>query len=694
MLESLNDYQKEAVLHKEGPLLILAGAGSGKTRVLTTKIAYLIKEYDVDARNILAITFTNKAAKEMKTRIEELIGKTSIQASTFHSFGVKILKENCEKLGYKSNFIILDSDDSLTLVKKILKDFNLDPKRFSPYMIRNKISSNKNELIMPDDYKKFVYNEEDDVVYKVYKKYQEILKQNNSLDFDDLLILPITLFKKNPDVLAYYQDRYRYIFIDEYQDTNYAQYLLTKMISAKYHNICVVGDNDQSIYAFRGANYKNILNFEKDYPDCKVVMLEQNYRSTKTILNAANSVIKNNKERKDKNLWSLKESNEKITYYKAADETDEVHYILKKVKELVANGVSYQDMAILYRTNAQSRVFEQELLKQNIPYRIIGSFYFYSRKEIKDLLAYMRLVYNPDDDLSLLRVINTPKRGIGNKTLRSLEEEASLYHTSLFQAINSGKELAFKELILTLQKDLEKMSLTEFVDNILEKTGMRRALKEEKTLEADIRLEYLEEFKSVTKMFESRVGEVSLADFLLEISLVADSEEYKDDPNRLTLMTVHAVKGLEFSYVFLAGLEEGIFPHRNSMDTLAELEEERRLMYVAITRAKDKLFITSAKKRMLFGQENIAVPSRFIKEIDSSLIDLEEKENMFTSINKRVNNFYDEDKIYNYGDKIKHEKYGLGVVIEVAGDFITVAFNKNVGIKKLLKNHKSITKVE
>ena len=694
MLESLNDYQKEAVLHKEGPLLILAGAGSGKTRVLTTKIAYLIKEYDVDARNILAITFTNKAAKEMKTRIEELIGKTSIQASTFHSFGVKILKENCEKLGYKSNFIILDSDDSLTLVKKILKDFNLDPKRFSPYMIRNKISSNKNELIMPDDYKKFVYNEEDDVVYKVYKKYQEILKQNNSLDFDDLLILPITLFKKNPDVLAYYQDRYRYIFIDEYQDTNYAQYLLTKMISAKYHNICVVGDNDQSIYAFRGANYKNILNFEKDYPDCKVVMLEQNYRSTKTILNAANSVIKNNKERKDKNLWSLKESNEKITYYKAADETDEVHYILKKVKELVANGVSYQDMAILYRTNAQSRVFEQELLKQNIPYRIIGSFYFYSRKEIKDLLAYMRLVYNPDDDLSLLRVINTPKRGIGNKTLRSLEEEASLYHTSLFQAINSGKELAFKELILTLQKDLEKMTLTEFVDNILEKTGMRRALKEEKTLEADIRLEYLEEFKSVTKMFESRVGEVSLADFLLEISLVADSEEYKDDPNRLTLMTVHAVKGLEFSYVFLAGLEEGIFPHRNSMDTLAELEEERRLMYVAITRAKDKLFITSAKKRMLFGQENIAVPSRFIKEIDSSLIDLEEKENMFTSINKRVNNFYDEDKIYNYGDKIKHEKYGLGVVIEVAGDFITVAFNKNVGIKKLLKNHKSITKVE
>lgn len=694
MLESLNDYQKEAVLHKEGPLLILAGAGSGKTRVLTTKIAYLIKEYDVDARNILAITFTNKAAKEMKTRIEELIGKTSIQASTFHSFGVKILKENCEKLGYKSNFIILDSDDSLTLVKKILKDFNLDPKRFSPYMIRNKISSNKNELIMPDDYKKFVYNEEDDVVYKVYKKYQEILKQNNSLDFDDLLILPIALFKKNPDVLAYYQDRYRYIFIDEYQDTNYAQYLLTKMISAKYHNICVVGDNDQSIYAFRGANYKNILNFEKDYPDCKVVMLEQNYRSTKTILNAANSVIKNNKERKDKNLWSLKESNEKITYYKAADETDEVHYILKKVKELVASGVSYQDMAILYRTNAQSRVFEQELLKQNIPYRIIGSFYFYSRKEIKDLLAYMRLVYNPDDDLSLLRVINTPKRGIGNKTLRSLEEEASLYHTSLFQAINSGKELAFKELILTLQKDLEKMTLTEFVDNILEKTGMRRALKEEKTLEADIRLEYLEEFKSVTKMFESRVGEISLADFLLEISLVADSEEYKDDPNRLTLMTVHAVKGLEFSYVFLAGLEEGIFPHRNSMDTLAELEEERRLMYVAITRAKDKLFITSAKKRMLFGQENIAVPSRFIKEIDPSLIEHEEKENMFTSTHKRVNNFYDEDKTYNYGDKIKHEKYGLGVVIEVAGDFITVAFNKNVGIKKLLKNHKSITKVE
>ena len=690
MLENLNEMQKKAVTHKDGPLLILAGAGSGKTKVLTTRIAYLIKEEGVNPENILAITFTNKAAGEMKERIEKLIGKTNLQASTFHSFGVKILRENYDKLGYKNNFVIMDSDDSLTLVKKIIKDLGYDPKRFNPYMIRNKISSNKAEFVMPEEYKKFVHSEEDDIIYKVYKKYQEILFKNNSVDFDDLLILPLKLFRENPEVLDYYQEKYRYILIDEYQDTNHAQYLIVKSLAKKYRNIACVGDNDQSIYMFRGANYKNILNFEKDYPDAEIIMLEQNYRSTKTILNAANSVIKNNNFRKDKNLWSDKEEGEKISFYKAYDEVDEVFYIIRKIKELISSGASYKDIAILYRTNAQSRVFEQELLKQNLPFRIIGSFYFYSRKEIKDLLAYLRLIHNSDDDISLMRCINTPKRGIGPKTISEIEESATFYNTSMFEAIKDGKALEFKKIILELKEDLNNCSLTEFIEKVLDKTGMRKALKEEKSLEADIRLENLEEFKSVTKNFEERVGVISLEEFLLEVSLVSDIEEYKDDPNRVTLMTVHAVKGLEFPYVFIAGLEEGIFPHKNSYSP-DELEEERRLMYVAITRAMKKLWITSAKKRMIYGQESPSILSRFVKEINDDLLEYENKDEK--KVVKKEKNIYDNDQTYNYGDKVEHDTYGLGVVIEVTNTILTVAFNKNVGIKKILKNHKSIRRV-
>lgn len=689
MLENLNEMQLKAVKHKEGPLLILAGAGSGKTRVLTTRIAYLI-EQGISSSNILAITFTNKAAKEMKERIERLVGKTNIWTSTFHSFGVKILRENFEKLGYKNNFVIMDSDDTLTLVKKILKDLGYDPKKFSPYMIRNKISSNKSEFVMPEDYKKFVHGEEDDVIYKVYKKYQEILYNNNSVDFDDLLILPIRLFKENSDILEYYQEKYKYIMVDEYQDTNEAQYILIKLLAQKYKNIACVGDNDQSIYMFRGANYKNILNFEKDYPEAEVIMLEQNYRSTKTILEAANSVIKNNTFRKDKNLWSDNGEGEKITFYRAYDETDEVFYIIRKIKELLSSGASYQDIAILYRTNAQSRVFESEMLKQNIPFRIVGSFYFYSRKEIKDLLAYLRLIHNTDDNISLERAINTPKRGIGPKTISEIENSASFYNTSMFDAISSGKALEFKNTILELKNDLENSSLTEFIDKVLDKSGMRQALKEEKTLEADIRLENLEEFKSVTKTFEEEVGSVSLEDFLLEISLVSDIEDYKDDPNRVTLMTVHSVKGLEYPYVFIAGVEEGIFPHKNSYSP-DELEEERRLMYVAITRAMKKLYITAAKKRMLYGVESPAVLSRFVREIDEDLIEEIDKDKK--QVVKKENKMYDTDQTYNYGDKVQHDTYGLGVVIEVTNTILTVAFNKNVGIKKLMKNHKSIKKV-
>lgn len=694
MLEGLNKEQLKAIKHKTGPLLILAGAGSGKTRVLTTRIANLIENEGVNPKNILAITFTNKAAGEMKERLYKLIGPNNVLACTFHSLGVRILRENYEKLGYKKNFVIMDSDDSLTLIKKIIKDLGFDSKRFSPYMIRNIISSNKNEFVSPEDYKKFVNSDETNVIQKVYKKYDEILFKNNSVDFDDLLILPLKLFKENEDILEYYNEKYQYILVDEYQDTNEAQYRLTKYLAGKYRNLCVVGDNDQSIYAFRNANYKNILNFEKDYKDATVIILEQNYRSTKTILNAANSVIKNNKLRKDKNLWSDKDEGDKIKFYKAYDETDEVFYVIRKIKELISSGVSYKDIAILYRTNAQSRVFETELLKQNLPFRIVGSFYFYSRKEIKDLLAYLRLIHNPDDDLSLMRCINTPKRGIGPKTISEIEKSSTFYNTSMFDAIKDGKELAFKNIILELRKDLENCTLTEFIDKVLDKSGMRQALKDEKTLEADIRLENLEEFKSVTRTFEESEGIISLEDFLLEISLVSDIEEYRDDPNRITLMTVHAVKGLEYDNVFITGLEEGIFPHRNSYSK-EDLEEERRLMYVAITRAREKLWLSMAKKRMIYGGENISVISRFIKEIDEDLLEYENKEErILKTREKREKRIYDEDQSYNYGDKVVHEQYGEGVVIEVTNTILTIAFNKDIGIKKILKNHKSIRRVK
>ena len=690
MLDNLNQMQIEAVKHKDGPLLILAGAGSGKTKVLTTRIAYLIKEYGISPDEILAITFTNKAANEMKERINKLIPNTNLLACTFHSFGVRILRSNYDRLGYNKNFVILDSDDSLTLVKKIMKDYNIDPKRISPYIIRNKISNNKSEFIMPDEYKKFVCSEEDDVVYKVYKKYQDTLFKNNSVDFDDLLILPIKLFNENKDVLDYYQEKYKYILIDEYQDTNRAQYILSKMISAKYKNICAIGDNDQSIYSFRNADYRNILNFEKDYPLCKTIMLEQNYRSTKNILNAANCIIKNNEKRKDKKLWSNNEIGDKITVYKANDELDETFYCIRKIKDLVKDGISYSDIVILYRTNAQSRVFESELLKANIPFRIVGSFYFYSRKEIKDLLAYLRLIHNHNDDISLLRIINTPKRGIGLKSIANLEERASLNNCSLFEAITSSKELEFKNMILELSKEKDNLSLTDFVELVLEKSGLRASLKEENSLDADIRLENLEEFKSVTKTFEEQSGIISLEDFLLEVSLVSDIEEYRDDPNRITLMTVHSVKGLEFLYVFLVGMEEGLFPHKNSFSK-EEQEEERRLMYVAVTRAKKKLYITWAKQRRIYGIDQIGIKSRFINEIDNDLLELDNKEELKAI--KKENKMYDSDQEYTYGDKIEHDTYGVGVVIEVSKTIITVAFKNGIGIKKLLKNHKSIRRI-
>ncbi len=692
-LDYLNDMQKKAVLCEDGPLLILAGAGSGKTSVLTTKVAYLIKEKNVNPRNILAITFTNKAAKEMKERIIKLVGNIGydIQISTFHSFGLRIIKENYERLGYDKNFTIIDSDDSLTLIKKILKEMNIDATRCNPKFIKNQISSAKNEMVTPEKYKNLVNDELSDITYKVYNKYQDSLKRNNSLDFDDLLIMPIILFNKYPEVLKSYQELFKYIFIDEYQDTNEAQYLLSKMISAKYKNICVVGDDSQSIYSWRGANFKNILNFEKDYKDANVILLEQNYRSTKTILNAANSVIKNNIKRKDKNLWTENEVGEKIKYVRALDEKDEASFVTKEIRSLREQDVSLDDIAVLYRTNAQSRTIEEGFLNSNIPYRIVGAFAFYSRKEIKDLLAYLKLIYNHKDDVSLLRVINYPKRGIGAKTIDNLSMDAVLNGTSMFDVIEKGKELEFKNLILEMKKQSESLSLTETIDMVLEKSGIKQDLESEHTLEADIRLENLSEFKSITKTFEEESGIASLEDFLNEVSLVSDVNDQKNDSSpKVTLMTMHAVKGLEYNYVFVIGLEENIFPHVNSIEDNDGLEEERRLCYVAITRAKKKLYLINAIKRTLFGRTGVNMPSRFISEIDKEYIDMPEKKSLVAKKIDKNAMFASND--LNVGDNVIHDTYGPGVVVMVDKSIATIAF-KGVGIKKLMKNHKSIKKV-
>ncbi len=694
-IETLNPNQQEAVQTTDGPILVLAGAGSGKTKVLTTKIAYLINNKNVLPSSILAITFTNKAAKEMKNRVASLLGPIAnrIQISTFHSFGLLVIKEHYDKLQFKSNFTILDSDDSLTIVKKIMREMGYDISRYNPKVIRNRISGAKNELMTPDDYEKYASAEFEQIVVSIYRKYQEKLLVTNSLDFDDLLMLPIKLFKESPNVLKEYQERFQYILIDEYQDTNEAQYSLVKMISAKYKNICVVGDNDQSIYSFRGSNYRNILNFQNDYENPKVIILEENYRSTKNILNAANSVIKNNKQRKEKNLWTDNATGDKIKYYRAMDEKDEAYYIVKEIKKLIDQGNNRDDIAILYRTNAQSRNIEDALLRETIPYKVVGSLNFYNRKEIKDLTAYLRLIYNQYDDVSLTRIINVPRRGIGVKTIDKLVEKATTEKKSIYEVIESGKELIFKNQIETLRQISESCSLTELVDKVLELTGLKASLVAENTIEADVRLENLEEFKSITKTFEERNGLVSLEDFLMEISLVTDVEEQKQTSDLVTLMTVHSAKGLEFDNVFIVGLEEGIFPHSNSFDSQEGLEEERRLCYVAITRARKRLWIVNAKRRILYGLDSCNPPSRFVSEIadeyiESENIDLKE---MHTILNKEDN--IDSTIEYKIGDKIIHEDFGEGIVVGVDKQIITVAFSYPAEIKKLIKGHKSIRKV-
>lgn len=691
-----NDKQKEAILKTDGPILVIAGAGSGKTKVLTTKIAYLV-ENGIPTDNILAITFTNKAAKEMKDRVINMLGSEGheIRISTFHSFGVYLMQKHYNELGYQKNFTILDSDDSLTIIKRIMKDLNIDPKEYNPRAIRNAISSAKNELISSLEYERYASDNFSGKVLDVYTRYEQKLLINNSLDFDDLLFLPIKLFRTKPEILKYYQEKYQYILVDEYQDTNEAQYILIKMLSAKNRNICVVGDESQSIYSFRGSNYRNILNFEKDYKDCTTILLEQNYRSTSTILDSANDVIKNNKHRKDKKLWTENGIGEKIEYYKALDEKDEANYVVKNIENLINKNTNKSEIAVLYRTNAQSRVMEEALLKSNIPYKVVGSFYFYNRKEIKDLICYLKLIYNKYDDISLQRIINTPKRGIGEKTIENLQNKAQENNICMYDAIESGKELTFKNIIEEIISIKDNYSLTELVDIVLDKSGMKQELESEKSIESEIRLENLEEFKSITKAFEEKNGLISLEDFLTEISLVSDVTEHKDETDVVTLMTVHSAKGLEFENVFLIGMEEGIFPHNNSFESSEAIEEERRLCYVAITRAKKRLWLVNANHRLIYGMDNFNKPSRFIDEINKEYINEEKTERKIVKSNsfQKIQKVVDETVDYQAGDKIMHDVFGEGVIINMEGSVVTIAFAHPHGIKKLLKGHKSIKKI-
>jgi len=688
LLKNLNKEQIEAVKTIDGPVLVMAGAGSGKTKVLTTRIAYLIEE-GIPSYNILAITFTNKAAAEMRDRVSNLIGDVSSFIGTFHSLGVRIIRENHDILGLPNNFTIIDSDDTNTIIKKLLKEMNLDSKQYSSSYVRNRISFIKNQMLTDGELDRLFNTPMDKVVVEVYHRYNNKLKTSASVDFDDLLLLPVNLFKERKDILEYYQDKYRYILIDEYQDTNPVQYKLSVMLSNKYKNIFVVGDMNQSIYAFRQADFRNISNFEKDFKGAKVIKLEHNYRSTNNILSAANEVIKHNTERKDLKLFSDNGDGVKIKYMRAYDEKHEIALVIDEIKHLLSEGYKNEDIAILYRTNAQSRAIEDVFLAKGIPYKVFGSYYFYNRKEIKDLISYLRLIYNPHDEISLRRVINTPKRGIGESAIAAIEERAKQQNISMFDALETRKELEFKEIIEDLIKRSESLSLTELIDEVLERSGMKKELESSKALEDEIRLENLMEVKSITASFEERTGSANLGDFLEEVSLIADISNHTEDGDVVTLMTLHSAKGLEFPVVFLVGMEEGLFPHNMSLME-NNLEEERRLCYVGITRAKERLYLTNAKRRMLYGKENMNIPSRFISEIDEKLIEkigpkeenkVIDKKQMYTNDNNDITE----------GSIISHEQYGTGVVVKCDGSLISVAFK--TGIKKLMKNHKSIKKI-
>ncbi|MDK4353979.1 DNA helicase PcrA [Enterococcus faecium] len=729
LLNGMNPRQKEAVLHTDGPLLLMAGAGSGKTRVLTHRIAYLIEEKEVNPWNILAITFTNKAAKEMKERVNAILasGGEDVWVSTFHSMCVRILRRDVDFIGYNRNFTIIDSSEQLTLMKRILKELNIDPKKYDPRSILGTISQAKNSLQTPQDFAKMQGSYYEEIAAKCYAAYQKELQYNQCMDFDDLIMNTIRLFEEHPDSLTYYQNKFHYIHVDEYQDTNHAQYTLVNLLAGRFRNLCVVGDADQSIYGWRGADMQNILDFEKDYPDAAVILLEQNYRSTKNILSAANQVIENNSNRKPKNLWTENKEGNKITYYRADNERDETRFIVDRMQEEIrSNHRNYGDFAILYRTNAQSRVMEETLLKANIPYKMVGGHKFYDRKEIKDILAYLNVLANPQDSISFERIVNSPKRGIGPGSIEKLRSFASLHEWPLLEAAQNvdlaniggkaGQQLgAFGEMIQEVTQMIPYLTVTELTKEVLDRSGYLEDLKIQNTLEAQARIENLEEFLTVTQEFDKQfeqqneedadAPEEKLTVFLNDLALVSDIDNLEEDASQVTLMTLHAAKGLEFPVVFLIGLEEGVFPLSRALMEESELEEERRLAYVGITRAEEALYLTNAFSRTLYGRTQYNRPSRFVEEIDQELLEIEgmrptpKKTPVFakktaysykqpeTAVVPFKSATGGENNSWKPGDKVKHKKWGLGTVVRVSGTSkdleLDVAFPSQ-GVKRLL----------
>lgn len=742
LIQGMNPKQKEAVLHTEGPLLIMAGAGSGKTRVLTHRIAYLITEKEVNPWNILAITFTNKAAREMKERVNDLLvsGGNDVWVSTFHSMCVRMLRRDVDQIGYNRNFTIVDSSEQLTLMKRIVKELNIDSKKYDPRMLLGQISQAKNNLLTPKQYADANGGFIEEIVARCYAAYQKELRFNQCMDFDDLIMLTIRLFEEHPETLEYYQNKFHYVHVDEYQDTNHAQYTLVNLLAARFENLCVVGDADQSIYGWRGADMQNILDFEKDYPKAEVVLLEQNYRSTKNILTAANHVIGNNSNRKDKNLWTDNEPGEKIVYYRGDNERDETRYIVGVIQEEIQNQQrKYGDFAVLYRTNAQSRVMEEMLLKANMPYKMVGGHKFYERKEIKDILAYLNILANPQDSLSFARVVNEPKRGIGNMSVEKLRDFAEIHQWSLLEAAQNvelaniggkaGRELgAFGMMIQDLQNMIPFLSITELVEETLKRSGYETDLKMQNTLESQNRLENLEEFLTVTQAFDKQQAAAEeteepvdpyekLTVFLNDLALVSDIDSLEEETSQVTLMTLHAAKGLEFPIVFLIGFEEGVFPLSRALMDENELEEERRLAYVGITRAEEKLFISNAFSRTLYGRTQYNQPSRFIAEINEDLLEgvgsansLQNRQSTMTGsrsprpvyhqpAQKKVSSKQatgGDNEAWQSGDKVQHKKWGQGTVVKVSGSSadveLDIAFPAQ-GIKRVLAAFAPIEKI-
>ncbi len=723
-LEGLNSIQREAALHTEGPLLIMAGAGSGKTRVVTHKIAYLIEDKDVFPSNILAITFTNKAASEMKNRVKDLIDADvdRMWIGTFHSICVRILRRDIDRIGYDKSFTIYDRDDQITLIKECIKELNINKDMYKETTLLSRISSLKNEGTEPDAYVNENYdNFRERNIGELYALYEEKLRKYNALDFDNLLIKTVVLLKENKDILEFYQNKFRYVFVDEYQDTNKIQYEFARLLSGKYKNICVVGDSDQSIYKFRGANIENILNFEKDFENATVILLEQNYRSTPNILKVANKVIRNNYQGQVKELWTDRKEGANVVYEQLDYSEEEGHFVANKIHQLIYKGYKPKDIAILYRTNAQSRVFEESFMKEELPYKIVGGLRFYDRKEVKDIIAYLKVIQNPDDNISVKRIINTPRRGIGLATISKIEDYALEHGESFYgallsldniQTLNARAKNSISPFVDTVNQLIAKkevMSLKNLIEEMISSIGYIEELKNEDTIESRTRIENIGEFISVALNFETVNEGGSLEDFLASVSLLSDVDKTTDENNLITLMTVHSAKGLEFKVVFMVGLEDGLFPSFRSLDSNEDIEEERRLCYVAVTRAEEVLFITNAKRRTIYGNTNYTLPSRFIEEMGDTIERKDIKKEKVRNENEdliRVRDFTmpnlnyspshkpsmirnrnDGTKEVNVGDKIRHKKWGIGTVAQVKereGDKeLTIAFDKQ-GLKRLL----------